>query len=124
MLRFLEIIDPILLSGSNGSPALRAFTFFETLSKNSSLTLLWIICLIFAEQFCPPFQKAELIAINSAFWNGGQNCSANMRQIIHSKVKDEFLDKVSKKVKALKAGDPLDPESNMGSMISKKRSIT
>ena len=42
-------------------------------------------------------------AINSAFWNGGQNCSANMRQIIHSKVKDEFLDKVSKKVKALKA---------------------
>ena len=33
-------------------------------------------------------------AINSAFWNGGQNCSANMRQIIHTKVKDEFLDKV------------------------------
>ena len=59
-------------------------------------------------------------AINSAFWNGGQNCSANMRQIIHSKVKDEFLDKVSKKVKALKVGDPLDPTSNMGSMISKK----
>ena len=63
-------------------------------------------------------------AINSAFWNGGQNCSANMRQIIHSKVKDEFLDKVSKKVKALKAGDPLDPSSNMGSMISKKHLAT
>ena len=59
-------------------------------------------------------------AINSAFWNGGQNCSANMRQIIHSKVKDEFLDKVLKKVKALKVGDPLDLNSNMGSMISKK----
>ena len=59
-------------------------------------------------------------AINSAFWNGGQNCSANMRQIIHSKVKDEFLDKVSKKVKKLKVGDPLDLKSNMGSMISKK----
>jgi len=58
-------------------------------------------------------------AINSAFWNGGQNCSANMRQIIHSKVKDEFLDKVSKKVKKLKVGDPLDLKSNMGSMISK-----
>ena len=58
-------------------------------------------------------------AINSAFWNGGQNCSANMRQIIHSKIKDEFLDKVSKKVKSLKVGDPLDLENNMGSMISK-----
>jgi aldehyde dehydrogenase (NAD+)/gamma-glutamyl-gamma-aminobutyraldehyde dehydrogenase len=63
-------------------------------------------------------------AINSAFWNGGQNCSANMRQIIHSKVKDEFLDKVLKKVKTLKVGDPLDPNSNMGSMISKKHLAT
>ena len=59
-------------------------------------------------------------AINSAFWNGGQNCSANMRQIIHSKIKDEFLDKVSQRVKALKVGDPLDLESNMGSMISRR----
>jgi len=59
-------------------------------------------------------------AINSAFWNGGQNCSANMRQIIHSKVKDEFLDKILKKVKTIKVGNPLDPETNMGSMISKK----
>jgi len=58
-------------------------------------------------------------AINSAFWNGGQNCSANMRQIVHSKVKDEFLDKVLKRVKNIKVGDPLDTETNMGSMISK-----
>ena len=58
-------------------------------------------------------------AINSAFWNGGQNCSANMRQIVHKKVKDEFLDKIIKKVKKLKVGDPLDLKSNMGSMISK-----
>ena len=42
-----------------------------------------------------------------------------MRQIIHSKIKDEFLDKVSKKVKSLKVGDPLDLENNIGSMISK-----
>jgi len=59
-------------------------------------------------------------AINSAFWNGGQNCSANMRQIIHSKVKDEFLDKILQKVKNIKVGDPLDLKTNMGSMISKK----
>ena len=58
-------------------------------------------------------------AINSAFWNGGQNCSANMRQIIHSKIKDEFLDKVSKRIKKIKVGDPLSADSNMGSMISK-----
>jgi aldehyde dehydrogenase (NAD+)/gamma-glutamyl-gamma-aminobutyraldehyde dehydrogenase len=59
-------------------------------------------------------------ALNSAFWNGGQNCSANMRQIIHGKVKNEFLDKILKKVKNIKVGDPLNPKINMGSMISKK----
>jgi len=58
-------------------------------------------------------------AVNSAFWNGGQNCSANMRQIIHSKIKDEFLDKVSKRIKNIKVGDPLSTDNNMGSMISK-----
>jgi len=63
-------------------------------------------------------------AIDSAFWNGGQNCSANMRQIVHSNVKDEFLDKILKKVKNIKVGDPLDPETNMGSMISKKHLAT
>ena len=63
-------------------------------------------------------------AIDSAFWNGGQNCSANMRQIVHSKVKDEFLDKVLQKVKDIKVGDPLDPKTNMGSMISKKHLAT
>jgi len=42
-----------------------------------------------------------------------------MRQIIHSKVKDENLDKDIKKVKKLKVGDPLDLKSNMGSMSSK-----
>ena len=33
-------------------------------------------------------------AVTSAFWNGGQNCSANMRQIVDTKIKDEFLHKV------------------------------
>ena len=33
-------------------------------------------------------------AVSAACWNGGQNCSANMRQIVHAKVKDEFLGKV------------------------------
>jgi len=35
------------------------------------------------------------------------------------KVKDEFLDKVLKRIKHIIVGDPLDTETNMGSMISK-----
>lgn len=57
-------------------------------------------------------------AVTSAFWNGGQNCSANMRQIVAMKVRDEFLDRVVKRTAQLRIGDPLDPETDMGPMVS------
>ena len=57
-------------------------------------------------------------AVTSAFWNGGQNCSANMRQIVDRKVRDTFLDKVLARVKAIRLGDPLDPTTELGSMVS------
>ena len=57
-------------------------------------------------------------AISAAFWNGGQNCSANMRQIVDRKVKDAFLDRVLEKTRALVVGDPLDPATDLGSMVS------
>lgn len=55
----------------------------------------------------------------SAFWNGGQNCSANMRQLIAAPLVDEFTGRIIKRVKAFKLGDPLDPATDIGSMISK-----
>lgn len=57
-------------------------------------------------------------AAMAAFWNGGQNCSANMRQIIAAPLIDEFMDKMLKRVEAFKLGDPLDPETTIGSMIT------
>ena len=57
-------------------------------------------------------------AVSAAFWNGGQNCSANMRQIVDRKVKDDFLGKVLERAKALNLGDPLDPATDMGAMVT------
>ena len=57
-------------------------------------------------------------AAMAAFWNGGQNCSANMRQIIAAPLVDEFMDKMLKRVEAFKLGDPLDPNTTIGSMIT------
>jgi acyl-CoA reductase-like NAD-dependent aldehyde dehydrogenase len=57
-------------------------------------------------------------AAMAAFWNGGQNCSANMRQIIAKPLVDDFLDKMLKRVAAFRLGDPLDPETTIGSMIT------
>ncbi len=57
-------------------------------------------------------------AVSGALWNGGQNCSANMRQFVPRARKDEFLDKVLARVAALTVGDPLDPATEMGAMVS------
>ena len=57
-------------------------------------------------------------AVTSAFWNGGQNCSANMRQIVDRKVRDAFLERVLARVKTIRLGDPLDPATELGSMVS------
>ena len=48
-------------------------------------------------------------AVMAAFWNGGQNCSANMRQIIHTSRYSEFVERTLERVRKLKVGDPLDP---------------
>jgi aldehyde dehydrogenase (NAD+)/gamma-glutamyl-gamma-aminobutyraldehyde dehydrogenase len=58
-------------------------------------------------------------AAMSAFWNGGQNCSANMRQLIAKPLVEEFTGRILERVKAFKLGDPLDPATDIGSMITK-----
>lgn len=62
----------------------------------------------------------ELIenAVMAAFWNGGQNCSANMRQLIHRRHYDEFLARLLERVEKLAVGDPLDPATDIGAMIT------
>ena len=57
-------------------------------------------------------------AAMAAFWNGGQNCSANMRQIIAKPLVDDFMEKILKRVAAFQIGDPLDPKTTIGSMIT------
>ena len=57
-------------------------------------------------------------AAMAAFWNGGQNCSANMRQIIARPLLHDFMEKMLKRVAAFKIGDPLDPKTTIGSMIT------
>ncbi|MDD4923304.1 MAG: aldehyde dehydrogenase [Dehalococcoidales bacterium] len=57
-------------------------------------------------------------AANSAFWNGGQNCSANMRQLIDVKLVDEFIERVTIRAQSFRLGDPLDPETDIGPMVT------
>jgi len=52
------------------------------------------------------------------FYNAGQTCNAGSRLIVHPKVKDELFAHVAKFLESFKVGDPLDPTSLMGPIVS------
>ncbi len=56
--------------------------------------------------------------IIGAFYQSGQSCIGVQRLYVHSDVYDTFKEKLLAKTKALKSGDPKDPETFIGPMIS------
>jgi succinate-semialdehyde dehydrogenase/glutarate-semialdehyde dehydrogenase len=51
--------------------------------------------------------------------NSGQACSAAKRFIVHNAVKEEFTRRlIERRLSKLKLGDPMDPETTMGPLIS------
>jgi len=69
------------------------------------------------------FADADLAdAIPSAVWSiyysAGQSCEARSRVLVEKPLYDEFVAQFADRAGALKVGDPLDPETQMGSLIS------
>jgi aldehyde dehydrogenase (NAD+)/betaine-aldehyde dehydrogenase len=70
------------------------------------------------------FADADLgSAIPSSVWSiyyaAGQSCEARSRVLVERSVYDEFVSEFVAKAAAIKVGDPLDPETQMGSLISR-----
>ncbi|GAB4020122.1 NAD-dependent succinate-semialdehyde dehydrogenase [Spirosoma koreense] len=59
-------------------------------------------------------------AMASKFRNSGQTCVCVNRLYVHDKVYDEFTDKLAKAVKALRVGNGLDSDSQIGPLINEK----
>ncbi len=57
--------------------------------------------------------------VNGAFWNMGENCSATSRLIVHRDVKADLLARIEAHAQAWNVGDPLDPETRVGALVSK-----
>src|SRR3954452_13456310 len=69
------------------------------------------------------FADAELDnAVPSSVWSiyysAGQSCEARSRVLVEKPLYDEFVSEFAGKAGALKGGDPLDPETQVGSLIS------
>lgn len=62
------------------------------------------------------------LAVEGAVWGGfgtsGQRCTAASRVAVHKKVYKEFLDRFAKRVKALRIGNGLDSETEIGPVIN------
>ena len=54
----------------------------------------------------------------SVFANAGQDCCARSRVLVQQSVIDEFTDAMVERTRALRVGDPTDPETEIGPMIS------
>lgn len=56
-------------------------------------------------------------ALNSAFWNMGENCSSGSRLIVHRSIKDALLEKLIEQTHTWPIGDPLAPTTRVGPLI-------
>ena len=60
---------------------------------------------------------AAQICAQTGYSNSGQSCISVQRVYVHRSVFDEFVSAFTKAVAALKTGDPLDPGTDVGSMV-------
>lgn len=66
------------------------------------------------EFFDKALEGAVMFALNS-----GEICTAPTRILVHESIADEFTARVIERVKAIKPGNPLDPETMIGAQVSK-----
>lgn len=64
-------------------------------------------------------QTVEGVFLAMRFTRQGQSCTAGSRLFLHESIYDSFLDKLVKKLKSLKIGDPLDESTDMGALINR-----
>jgi acyl-CoA reductase-like NAD-dependent aldehyde dehydrogenase len=56
----------------------------------------------------------------SIYYSAGQSCEARSRVLVEQPAYDEFVSQFSEAAGKLKVGDPLDPETQVGSLISEE----
>jgi phosphonoacetaldehyde dehydrogenase len=62
-------------------------------------------------------EEAASLAASGSYKNSGQRCTAVKRMLVQQKVADRFVELLLERTRALKYGDPLDPSTDMGTVI-------
>jgi acyl-CoA reductase-like NAD-dependent aldehyde dehydrogenase len=61
--------------------------------------------------------------VSGAFWAAGQNCIGVQRIFCHVTLFDQFCAEFLRQTAAMKVGDPLDPATDMGPMVSEAAAV-
>ena len=70
----------------------------------------------------PDLDTAVQYAVNGIYGNQGEVCNAGSRLIVDAKIHDEFVSKFLEKAKkSFSPGDPLDPSTTMGPLVTKEQ---
>lgn len=63
-------------------------------------------------------EAAVKAAAAGIFFNSGQVCSAGSRVLVHDSIHDEVVERLIARARAVRVGDPLDPATAMGPLVS------
>ena len=78
--------------------------------------------IIFAD--CPDLDRAVTEAAWGIFYNSGQVCTAGSRLLVQESIADDFLDRLITVARKIIAGDPLEPATTTGAMVSEEQMKT
>lgn len=68
-------------------------------------------------------EKAVEAAVRGSYLNAGQVCIGVKRVILDNKIADEFIEKFVNSTKKLRTGDPMDPETDIGPLITETAAV-
>ncbi|HSJ29444.1 MAG TPA: betaine-aldehyde dehydrogenase [Acidimicrobiia bacterium] len=59
-------------------------------------------------------------ALMANFYTQGEVCSNGTRVFVHESIRDDFVGRLSSRASKMRIGDPLDPETDVGALISRQ----
>lgn len=74
-------------------------------------------CVVFSDA---DVEGAVEACLRGGFFNQGENCTAVTRLMLHEEIYDEFLSAYLDRISRIRIGDPEDPETEFGTVISKE----
>ena len=98
---------------------------FLEYSGKSNMKAVWLECggknpnIVMAD--CPDMDKAVMNAAMNVFFNQGEVCASASRLLVQESIRDEFVERVAAVGKTRIPGDPLNPQTNLGTIVDRSQ---